>query len=1211
MNDPICRDGRLASRLAMSVFVLLTLAAALGLCDYPGRTLLGAVFLGSGMDRFVALNSAGILLSAIFWGSRPSLSMQRSVLLAWPLSWAALWFALGDIFQPFHPFHLAASLAIPCLAALIWRVSLCHRAGREDLVGLRLRSLLLLLLFSLMSSGPALQLSAALHPATYDVYALAFDRAAGFTGLGEFARWVDREPLASVLLHDVYLFTPLGLLATAIMQLRGRPAHLPSMALVWTLMTLCAVTAYHFFPITGPRYLFGWPDFMSALGRPWELDRPVVGPFPRNGMPSMHFGWLFASCVVLWQTSKAVWLRVLSAVVTVGVAMATIALGEHYLVDLVVAVPFVLGSLALCTLDVPWASVAKRACVLAGFGTWIAWIVLLRSGMEWILDLPWLAWVPLSLTGLVTWRQLQWMQHFKRDVGAVVPVAPALPVPVGQRQFGLMFFVSGAAALVYQVVFAKKLALVFGSTATASFTVLATFLGGMAIGSMLGAAWAKRTNRPLSTYAVIELAMAVYCLCSPLLFDMAQAVYVEMAQGLSPDAPGLMTLRVVLGGMVLLVPTVLMGATLPMLTHALGNQAGPMGHRVAWLYFSNTAGAALGALLTAYFVIPAVGVQRTVMVAALLNLLVALAATELAKHRPSEAEAASVGIGERSDAPYATRSVLAGFLALGMCGVLSLGLEVVYVHLLAISAGNSVYAFGLMVATFLVGLSLGGELARRVLGHVATEAALAFAIFALACAVALPLPAWSSIPDYFASYAQYPAGKTFASREAIRALVCAAVMVPPTLCIGAAYVFAMDLVTRGASLSRLGAAAAINTVGNIAGVLLFGFALVPAIGGLGATKVVAGGAALLGLGVALLCIRHAAQKGLWAFGVLAVACVSFQADRKLDYDALSGGANVYFAPQAWGKVIDHAESIDGGLTSVTLREDSEGQLKTLLTNGKFQGNNWLQGEMQAQIGFAMAPLLHQERRDRALVIGYGTGATSRVFHEAGFAQLDIAELSADVVRMADRHFPAINKQVSGAPGVNLHLTDGRNLLLLSRHRYDVISIEVTSIWFAGAASLYNREFYALAKARMQDDGVLQQWVHLHHLEPMDVLSVLASVRAEFKYVSLYLHGGQGVIVASNASGRAAPRADAVDRLEHSVSLAEVRRIVSSPIAGLAASRLLDAAGIDRYLQSWVLPPEYWASTDDNMFLEYSTPKANANDAKSSFEQNIGILSRFR
>ena len=174
-----------------------------------------------------------------------------------------------------------------------------------------------------------------------------------------------------------------------------------------------------------------------------------------------------------------------------------------------------------------------------------------------------------------------------------------------------------------------------------------------------------------------------------------------------------------------------------------------------------------------------------------------------------------------------------------------------------------------------------------------------------------------------------------------------------------------------------------------------------------------------------------------------------------------------------GKVIDHAESAEGGLTTVTQSADG---LLTLLTNGKFQGNNSEQGEMIAQKSIALIPLLHTAQRDTALVIGYGTGMTPRVIHENEFRSLDIAELSEDMVRLADRHFENINHAVTSQPGVNTYYTDGRNFLLTQSKEYDLISIEISSIWFAGAANLYNKEFYELVARRLTDEGVLQQWV---------------------------------------------------------------------------------------------------------------------------------------
>ena len=327
-----------------------------------------------------------------------------------------------------------------------------------------------------------------------------------------------------------------------------------------------------------------------------------------------------------------------------------------------------------------------------------------------------------------------------------------------------------------------------------------------------------------------------------------------------------------------------------------------------------------------------------------------------------------------------------------------------------------------------------------------------------------------------------------------------------------------------------------------------------------------------------------------------------------DYSALASGANVYFAPQNYGRVIDHAESADGGLTTVAEGPPVDGQRSlTLLTNGKFQGSNG--GEMTAQIGFAVAPLLHTPARNRALVIGYGTGVSSRTLHEAGFQSLDIADLSADIVRLANTHFADINATVSTRPGVHTHITDGRNFLLLQERAYDLVSMEVTSIWFAGAASLYNREFYQLVKKRLRPDGVLQQWVQLHHISPLDLLYILGSVRTEFSHVWVYYIGGQGIIVATN-DPRRSPAPENFRLLQSTASFAPLLAQLDASYQTIASAILLNPAGTDRLLGSFSAPASRWVSTDDNLFLEYSTPKGNVLDGQQSLNRNVAFLKKY-
>jgi spermidine synthase len=243
------------------------------------------------------------------------------------------------------------------------------------------------------------------------------------------------------------------------------------------------------------------------------------------------------------------------------------------------------------------------------------------------------------------------------------------------------------------------------------------------------------------------------------------------------------------------------------------------------------------------------------------------------------------------------------------------------------------------------------------------------------------------------------------------------------------------------------------------------------------------------------------------------------------------------------------------------------------------------------------------------VIGYGTGVSSRTLHEAGFQSLDIADLSADIVRLANTHFASINSTVSTRPGVHIHITDGRNFLLLQEHAYDLVSMEVTSIWFAGAGSLYNREFYQLVKKRLRPDGVLQQWVQLHHLTPLDLLYILGSVRAEFSHVWLYYIGGQGIIVATN-DPRRQPARENFHKLQTTASFAPLLRQLDAPYETLASSILLAPAGTERLLDAFSAPASRWVSTDDNLFLEYSTPKGNVLDGQQSLNRNVAFLRKY-
>ena len=972
------------------------------------------------------------------------------------------------------------------------------------------------------------------------------------------------------------------------------------------LATLC----YVFLPVSGPLYAFGPELFPARMAEVTQVPT-VVAPIPpalRNGMPSMHFtSAVTIVFVAAALRNKAYFVGAL--LFWLATAVATMGFGEHYLIDLVVALSY---SVTLSTLLIAPArylargAVAKWALVLSGT-TFVVWMGLFKFASGWLMAhlglVQLLSVWSAVLFVLVSYHFIRAVWHMPADTVDSAPATRAtvpptlLPADLKGNYWVIgVFFASGVAGLIYEVVFAKALAVTFGASSLATNTVLATYMGGMAIGAWAGSRIAQRTAHPLRLYAYCEALIGLYALLTPQLFQFIQKVYVGFALDRPADAPELTALRLLLGAATLGPATLLMGATFPIMFARL-RQGGMTSERaIAPLYAANVGGAAFGALFAGYALIPAVGKNSATYIAALISLLVALYALERVKNLGAPESSTAAEATSRTPGSQVPAAVgIAALVILTAGGAVTLGLEVVFMHMLAVVAGNSVYAFGLMLATFLLGLGLGSAVGERVITALGRERVVVLAQCGLACAIVVSSLQWDALAGYFAHFGAYEASGihiSFGGRELIRALVCAIAMLPPAFFIGMSYPASMGLATdwlgrNGQDVSGLGKASGLNTLGNILGVLLAGFWLIPAFGSRNALLIFTVAALLAGALMAAAAVwgtarPHVPARGMaWALSCTAGLALLFPAH--WDLDKLSEGSNVYFFPQQWGKVIDHAESAEGGLTTVTQSADG---LLTLLTNGKFQGNNSEQGEMIAQKSIALIPLLHTAQRDTALVIGYGTGMTPRVIHENEFRSLDIAELSEDMVRLADRHFENINHAVTSQPGVNTYYTDGRNFLLTQSKEYDLISIEISSIWFAGAANLYNKEFYELVARRLTASGILQQWVQLHHMRPLDFLYVMQSLRASFRYVWFYVSGGQGIVVASN-NAEAFPsnaQRDALARTMKDDDLTATdlhKRLVAGP------------EQVDAMLSHFDPSMRGLLSTDNNLYLEYATPKGNA------------------
>lgn len=1120
-----------------------------------------------------------------------------------------------------------ALVGVACLMEVLWNPATRLQADNRFKLSMALAAVLAVCGFSIAAIA-GLNLAYLLQPRVWDFVTQAYDQTLGLPVTSMLVVWMQSNGSVQGFFEVVYGTLPLGFMAVFALHIRRGDAGRVNVLMAMLGTGLAAWAAFHLVPVAGPIHVYR-TEIGAKLLEPVVQAVPAVAPgvFWRNGVPSMHFGWALA---IVWLAYVEHYTRLFRmAVVFAGLTvLATLGLGEHYLVDLVVSIPFMLWLFAVLATRLGTHAIRTRAFI-AGVLVYLGWVVVLRWGAPVWHGQTLLAWawvlvtlavcLPLHVQLARALRQTEPRAHEfvaqERERSDAKTDDPARHV----RWVTVMFVLSGMAGLMYEVLFSKILATVFGSTALAAYTVLGTYMGGMALGTWLGGRLSGKVRQPLVAYAVCEVLIAVFFVLTPVLKAPIMSLYVSLAQGLPPDAPVLMPLRLALGSLLLLLPTVAMGATLPLLVKDLSARHQGIGVSVGRLYAANTIGAAVGAILAGYVLIPALGLTQGTLVAALANMLVALIALDLHKRSPlvvlHPARAARLAtedlLGKLPTLPW----TWVPWVLLLVGGVVTLALEIVYFHMLATVAGNSTYAFALMLAAFLVGLGVGGEAARRWIragrdligGIVGAEWALAMLVMA-------GTAVWGGLPDYFAAFAYHHLPEGFGPREVVRAAVCVLAMLPPAACIGFIYPLAMEWITRSkaeGAVATMGTASALNTFGNIAGVFLAAFVLLPWLGSLWTIKTLA----LVSLALALLAgtAWFFGQPGTWrkpvgiVAGVVAFAVTALVTPMQWDYTALSTGSNVYFRAQPWGRAIDHLESVDGGLTTVTQGQGADGQVhRTLLTNGKFQGSDSWGGEMVAQIGIALTPLLHTANRDDALVIGYGSGVTTRALLDVGFQQVDIAELSRDIVDMADKHFSKVNAKASQNPRSKLYVTDGRNLLLLNTKAYDLISIEISSIWFAGAASLYNVEFYDLLKSRLKPGGVLQQWIQLHHITQTDLLTVIGSMRARFPYMWFYTVGGQGVIVGSLESQP--PQKEHASLIDRAPGMGELLGVYGGTVAGLGKDLLLGPQQVDALLNSVPgVPMSYWVSTDATAKLEYSTPRGNVLESPDVVPNNLKFL----
>ena len=695
--------------------------------------------------------------------------------------------------------------------------------------------------------------------------------------------------------------------------------------------------------------------------------------------------------------------------------------------------------------------------------------------------------------------------------------------------YSLLFFLSGATGLIYELLWVRVLYQTFGSTIQSVTTVVAAYMGGLGLGAWLFGRLADRRARPAALYGWLEVTIGVFGICSPLVLGLAHRLYLGVAgaEGLGMGAS--VALRFGLAALVLLIPTTLMGGTLPVLTRAfMGDDRARLRPSLGRLYGLNTLGAVAGTALAGFFLIEFVGVRASLWLTAAINLAIGGMALWLGRDQTSADPRRQPGE-QQIPPPDLLRTLALTLLA--VTAFASLLDEIAWTRVLVMIVGGSTYAFTLILLVFLLGIGIGSILVARRSGaraETAATAALAQGLTGVGAAALFVF--FGLLPAYIIAVFQVPAlGAVL--RLLLMGVAVGAVVLIPALGMGMTFPLLAELTARDrASGAAVGGAYALNTVGSILGAGLTGFVLVVAWGTQTTLRV-----GLVLNGLAALALAWAAARGIaegsiehhrlrirvLGAGVLAtIALVVAVAAPGWSTRLIDLGPTIYargrMSPAERRAFLDHR-----GVRQLAFREgwnatvsvwDGEAG-RSLRVNGKVDASD--RGDMGTQIMLGLAPVAARAGAASALVIGYGSGVTTRVLAAVpGMARVRVVEIEPAVLAM-DSLFHHVNDTALARPNVTAVVDDARSALQLQRDLFDVIVSEPSNPWLAGVATLYTPEFFRIVRTRLSDDGVFCQWVQLYQLRLPIVAGIVRNVRAVFPHVHVWFGESHDLLVLAS------------------------------------------------------------------------------------------------
>ena len=734
----------------------------------------------------------------------------------------------------------------------------------------------------------------------------------------------------------------------------------------------------------------------------------------------------------------------------------------------------------------------------------------------------------------------------------------------------------------------RLLTRVMGNTHYSIATVLTIFMAGLALGSYLGGRWIDGKKNPLFVYAILEGAIGIYCLLIPSIIDSAFPLFEWIYQTQNESYSKASLCRFFICAAILLIPTALMGATLPVLSKYVSRERACIGRDVGTLYSLNTFGAVFGALSSAFLFMRIWGVLATIWFAAGLNILIA--AVIFILFRPDVNTPLKEEISQTKE-PIESSSlgpnIIFILLAFGFSGWCALTYQIAWNRILSLLLGSSIYAFSLILTTFILGLGLG----TMVFSHMVNKIKNPLVVFGFlqigigVSAIAM-IPLFEHIP-FINRWIYQNWNMEFATIQWSVFLVIFCFLFVPTFFMGGQFPVVVRLVVRklGTLGHSIGKVYASNTVGTIIGSFLAGFVLIPWIGVQNTILVAVGLNLLVGTMVLIFSADLTLTSKIYVLPAILIVCFFYgRSIEAWDKSIISSGSYMPYrisdlseAEKKTNKVLFFKE---GTHTTVTTELSVSGNI-FLRVNGKTDAS--LAMDMRTQLLSGYLPMFLHEDPKSVLVIGQGSGITLGAVEQFPIKSVDLVEISSAVIE-GSRYFNSFNHDALSDKRLKVILADGRNHVALADQKYDVIISEPSNPWISGVGALFTDNFFKLMKKRLNQNGLACIWIHTN-MSPMSFKSVTRTFSENFKHVTMWesIVGDDYLIIGSDSEYKLY-YSEVDEILSDEIRGKDLYRIGISNVRDLMSLMIMNRDGLLRFSKNAQI------HTDDNSLLEFNAPQ---------------------